>query len=309
MPAVLQNIYRYPVKSMGGQNLTSTRLAAKGIPGDRAWALKDERGLVGAKRFPELMSCEARLLSEPSTEQPSPPVEIRCPDGAVCQSDDDQITSTLSGLLGIDVSLWPLMPEDQLDHYLRIPGDPNADPQAELRKVFARTADEPLPDLSQFPAEIFKYQSPLGTYFDAFPLLLMSTNSLAEMQRAAPDSQIDVRRFRPNLLFDLSSDVATADSGAAQRPSAERAFAENPFPENRFPENEWAGKKLRLGGATLKVEMECPRCIMTTHGFGELPRDPAIMRALVRANGGNLGVYATVLEPGPVQLGDALEII
>jgi uncharacterized protein YcbX len=284
MRAVLQSIYRYPVKSMGGQTLTSTRLAAKGIPGDRAWALKDEQGLVGGKRFPELMSCEARLLSEPSTAQPSPPVEIRCPDGALCQSDDDQIRSVLSGLLGIDVSLWPLMPEDQLDHYLRTPGDPNADPEAELRTIFARTAAEPLPDFSQFPAEIFKYQSPLGTYFDAFPLLLMSTNSLAAMQRAAPDSQIDVRRFRPNLLFDLSVDLP-------------------------FPENEWAGKTLRLGGTTLQVEMECPRCIMTTHGFAELPRDSTIMRALVRANGGNLGVYATVLEPGPVQLGDALEIV
>jgi hypothetical protein len=288
MPTVLQNIYRYPVKSMGGQDLASTRLEAKGIPGDRAWALKDERGLVGGKRFPELMSCDARLLSEPTPEQPSPPVEIHCPDGAVCQSDDDQINSLLSGLLGIDVSMWPLMPEDQLDHYLRTPGDPNADPEAELRKVFARTADEPLPDLSQFPAEIFKYQSPLGTYFDAYPLLLMSTNSLAEIQRAAPDSQIDVRRFRPNLLFDLSPDAGSA---------------------NAFPENEWAGKTLRLGGATLQVEMECPRCIMTIHGFAELPRDPTIMRALVQANGGNLGVYATVLEPGPVQLGDALEII
>ena len=48
---------------------------------------------------------------------------------------------------------------------------------------------------------------------------------------------------------------------------------------------------------------------MTTHGFGSLPRDPAIMRTLVRETRGDLGVYATVKTPGAIGVGDTLSFI
>ena len=45
---------------------------------------------------------------------------------------------------------------------------------------------------------------------------------------------------------------------------------------------------------------------MTTVGFGDLPRDPGIMRALVEANNGNIGVYAKVVKGGVLNAGDSL---
>ena len=59
-----------------------------------------------------------------------------------------------------------------------------------------------------------------------------------------------------------------------------------------------------LGGdARIEVAMECPRCVMTTHGFDDLPKDPAIMRVLVSAASGNLGVYASVAAQGTLEVG------
>ena len=93
-------------------------------------------------------------------------------------------------------------------------------------------------------------------------------------------SQFDVRRFRPNIL------VETEESG--------------------FPENNWVGRRGEVGTAIIKVEVECPRCVMTTHGFSDLPKDPKIMRHLVKENGGNLGVYLSIEQPGEIAVGDSI---
>lgn len=69
------------------------------------------------------------------------------------------------------------------------------------------------------------------------------------------------------------------------------------------------GKTVRLGEAVLKMEILCPRCVMTTHPFQDLPEDPAIMRSVVQETGGDLGINASVLEAGTVRLGDELVVI
>lgn len=284
--ATVKSLHRYPVKSMGGELLQQTSFETLGIPGDRGWALRDETrgGIRGGKRFPELMGLQATCLEEPSAHARSPLARIEFPDGTSARTDDADINERLSEHLHNPVTLWPLLPADALDHYRR--GAPeSSDMEAELRRAFGRTADEPLPDLSQFPAELFEYESPPGTYFDAFPVLLLSQASLDSMTAAAPEQRFDVRRFRPNLLL------------------------ETPPGETGFPEDAWAGKRLQIGDAIFELQMRCPRCVMTTHGFGDLPKDPGIMRALVRAHGGDLGVYAQVVQPGIVRAGDTAVLL
>lgn len=280
----IASLYRYPVKSMGGNTLQSTALQVNGIPGDRCWVVRDEErgGIRGGKRFPALMGMQATLDAEPHDGQLSPPATIEFADGTRAQTSDADINERLSAAIGSPVTLWPLLPREQVEHYLRMPLPEGTDPDAYFREVFARTADEPLPDLSKFPAELMTYESPPGTYFDAYPLLIMSRASLASLQSAAPEQQMDVRRFRPNIVLDIDADG--------------------------FPEEAWAGRTATLGTAVLKMELACPRCVMTTHGFGDLPKDPGVMRALVKHNDGNLGIYASVIEAGTIAVGDTLQL-
>ncbi len=282
----IAEIHRYPIKSMLGEQLERAELTEHGLAGDRGWALKDEvRGaLTGAKRFAELMSYAARYVEEPTAEQRSPAVEIRAR-GRTLSSADGNVNDTLSELLGHRVSLWPLLPPELEAHYRREPLPEGTDIETMLRQLFARTPEEPLPDVSQFPEILATHESPPGTYFDAFPLLLLTRSALGELERRARSagnaSIFDARRFRPNLLID------TPDAG--------------------FVEDDWVGRELRMGDAIIKVEMPCPRCIMTTHGFDDLPKDPKVMRALVQHHGGDLGVYASVLQPGVIEVGARLE--
>lgn len=273
---------------MLGERLTEADLTGQGITGDRAWALRDEvRGsLTGAKRFPALMNMTARFAEAPGADNRSPEVLIRHAGGEL-SSRSGNVDEHLSEALGHPVSLWPLVPADDLAHYRRTAAPEGTDMESALRALFGRTEDEPLPDVSRFPETLASHETPPGTYFDAYPLLIMTRASLAALADAAAHagmtSIFDMRRFRPNLVVD------TADEG--------------------FVENAWIGRTLRIGAAELKVEMECPRCIMTTHAFADLPRDPKVMRALVKYNGGNLGVYASVSNGATIRAGDHAELI
>ena len=272
--ASVTHIYRYPVKSMMGETLSEADIAETGIPGDRGWAVRDEQrgGIRGGKKIPQLMT----LAAQSGATAPL----ITAPDGDSALASAEGINEWLSDKLNHPVTLWPLLPAEQLDHYRR--GAPDTeDFEQELRAVFGRLPDEPLPDLAGFE-ELLEFESPPGTYFDAFPLSIMSHQSLATMNQLDGDSLFDVRRFRPNLLVDI------------------------PDSDHPFPEQAWIGKTLSVGSVKLKIDMTCPRCSMTTHGFDDLPQDAQIMRKLVANSEGNLGIYASVVQAGTLTAGDSV---
>ena len=275
--ASVATIYRYPVKSMMGETLSETDIREAGIPGDRGWAVRDEKrgGIRGGKKIPQLMT----LAAKSGTAAPL----ITAADGDSASASSERINHWLGGKLNHPVTLWPLLPADQLDHYRR--GAPDTeDFEQELRAVFGRLPDEPLPDLAGFE-ELLEFESPPGTYFDAFPISIISQQSLNTMDQLEGESRFDVRRFRPNLLVDV------------------------PGSDLSFPEQAWVGKTLAIGSVTLKIDTTCPRCAMTTHGFDDLPQDPQIMRKMVANSGGNLGIYASVVKVGKVATGDSVSVM
>lgn len=246
--------------------------------GDRVWAVKEEglNSIQAAKKSPVLMQCSVRFVEAPSSTSLSSKVAIKLPEGNEVRSGEAGANAALSTLLGRPVELSPIV--EPQNAFGRKAPPAGTDVQAYLRDMFARTADEPLPDLFEFPADVMAYEAPPGTWFDAYPILLMTTQSFSALSTARAESNFDVRRFRPNILIDAGG------SG--------------------FVENSWIGKHLRIGATVFAIELACPRCIMTTHAVDELPKDPKIMRTLVQQNGGNAGVYARVVPPGVIRHGD-----
>lgn len=283
----VKEIWRYPVKSMQGEQLTETVLTAGGVPLDRGWALRDEatQTIVGAKKIANLLNCSARYI-DGTNAGAVPQVEITLPDGNTVRSDDTQINAMLSAALDQDVTLWPLLPADNKEHY-RTKHAPD-DMEAEMRAIFALEPDEPLPDFSSFPpdvlGELMEFATPVGTYFDAFPLDILTEASLRHLQTLTPESNLDIRRFRPNILVSDSEKVAGLE------------------------ETKWVGRPVTIGNAKVDAVMECPRCIMTTRAQGDLPRDASIMRTMVAHTAQNLSIYCNIAKPGRVAEGDAVTL-
>jgi uncharacterized protein YcbX len=303
----VKEVWRYPVKSMAGERLEACEVGPRGLYGDRGWALRDDAAgeIRGAKISPALMLCSARYREEPS-ENNVPHVDITLPDGARTASDDPEVSARLSELVGRRVTLWPLQPASDRAHYRRaMPGSRLvgllgrsrgvrrlmlgamrfARLDGGLRKDFGREPGEPLPDLSVLPAELFEYTSPPGTYFDAFPVHVVTTSTLDALARLGPDSRWDARRFRPNFLIETNGGV------------------------EGLVEAGWGGRGLRVGGLGLKCEIPAMRCSMTIQAQDGLPKDPKILRTIVREAGQNLGVYASVNTAARVSVGDAAELL
>jgi len=202
----VREVWRYPVKSMIGERINGSWVANGGVVGDRGWALRDEAAgeIRGAKKLTALMRCTARYVGEPR-EASVTHAEIELPDGERLRTDDPEASRRLSQVLGRTVTLCSLRPPDDRDHYRRAVPD-NPDMLGELRAIFGRLEDEPLPDLSSIPPELMEFTSPLGTYFDAFPIHLLTTSSLAALHQHNPAASFDVRRFRPNVVIEPEND-------------------------------------------------------------------------------------------------------
>jgi uncharacterized protein YcbX len=120
--------------------------------------------------------------------------------------------------------------------------------------------------------------------------MVMTTAALAALERALPDSNVDIRRFRPSLVIDTGDDGADATTAG-------------------HPEFDWRGRRATIGSATIEFGAPCPRCVMVTREISDaIPADGSVLRHIVRDLDQNLGVYATIVTPGQVGVGDELTL-
>jgi len=203
------------------------------------------------------------------------------PNGTSVTSDSGEVDGVLSAYFRRKVTLGRVAPDDfTIDQYH--PDVEDADPAGHRNTVVAQKLGAAL-----FAELGMESPVPVGSFFDVFPLSVLTTSTLARLSELRPQTRFDQRRFRMNVIV------------KTERPG--------------FIENDWIGHELRLGdGVRLKVVLPDPRCVMTTLAQEELPQDTDVLRTLVRHNRlqvGDLGqfpcagVYAVVAAPGTVRIG------
>jgi hypothetical protein len=241
-----------------------------GIAGDRGWALRDETAgeIRGGKKMPVLMQCAARYDAEP-TDGAIPPVTMTLPDGSTLRSGDADASERLSALTG--------PAPDAVAAAARrarraLPPRPAGRSRFrdELRQIFGRLPDEPLPDLSVIPQELFEYTSPLGTYFDLAPMHLLTTAHWRPSPRRLPARASTAGAFG-----------RTADRAGRRRLGTGRIRLVRPHPARRR-------RVLRDHHSRHALQHDDPG--------GRRPTEGSLGAAHHRRDANqNLGVYATVV--------------
>lgn len=235
----IDQLWRYPVKSFGGERVRTATIEPDGLLGDHVWAVldADSGNVASAKRFRrygDLLSCSARLLDDNDPRDPAA-LELVLPDGTVIRGDDADVHGMLSQVVHRDVRL----------------------------EARPRTYDEA-------------------------PVHLVSVSAVDALGTGEP-AEIAVRRFRPQIVVDTPGSPG-------------------------FVEDEWIGGHIAAGSAVLGPDKPTARCVMVTLTHQEVPARREMLRGITAVHqvpsGSDgkpapcIGVYATVLTPGCISVGD-----
>jgi uncharacterized protein YcbX len=276
---------------MLGEELDAVDLSEGGIVGDRAYALRDrETGKVASakhpKLWPDLLACRAAFVEPPRPGNELPPAQIDLADGTSAMSDAADVDAVLSRFFGRDVELAHAARNGYtIDQYH--PDEENYDPEGHRDEVVEVGLGAAFFNERGLPAAV-----PEGSFFDLFPLSVLTTSTLDELGELEPQSRFDARRFRMNVIVDT--------------------------PGRGFVENEWVGRTLTIGDEVrLGVALPDPRCVMPSLAQEDLPRDPRILKALAQHNridvAGALfpcaGVYAVAEATGTIRKGDRITLV
>jgi MOSC domain-containing protein len=272
------SLWRYPVKSMAGEELDSVHVSARGLRGDRAYALVDTaRGKVGSaksvRKFGGLLNCRARFATAPGSDDCMPAVRITLPDDSVVDSGQSDTDAKLSAAFGPQVSLESAAPDGLMLEF----------DAGTLGGKHAQTTALPVASAA-----------PSGTLFDYASVHIITTATLRRLTEAYPEGQITIQRFRPNIVVDCAD---------------ETGFVENAWPGRTLT----FGPEL-----VVRVSIPCPRCVIITLPHADLPHDPRILRTIADQNRLDLGdfghlpcagVYADVVRPGSIRRGDRVQLV
>lgn len=232
---VVTAIFRYPVKAMGGEELGAVDVDARGLVGDRGWALHEADGLLSTgkngRRFRRRDGVFELCASLPEGAGDHAP-RVVLPGGAVVVGGTPEADAALAAHVGAPVRLCP--------------------------------------------------ESHPGEHYDDAPVSLVGTATLAAAgDLTGAGGPLDVRRFRANLLLDTTEP---------------------------FVEEAWVGRVFAVGGVVLEGIGRVTRCRMVDVAQVGLPARRGVLRALGAERDARLAIYARVVRPGRIAVGDAVRL-
>ncbi len=276
-PIAVSTVWRYPIKSMMGEELNATEITPSGVLGDRAFALIDEETgkVVSAKnpkKWPDFFFYRAAYAAPPDAGE-LPPIWITLPSGQMVRSDDANLEARLSAALSRPIRMRSSAPQSpSLEQYW---------PEHEGQE-------------NEVSQEAVAGDAPAGTFFDYAALHLLTSGTIDRLRALYPQGRFEVRRFRPNIVIDTGGQegfVENAWVGKTLRiGSTVRILVTDPCPRCVMP--------------TL-AQGDLPR------DLGILHKGILHNRVHVPFAGKplpSIGVYARVLSPGLVRHGDAVEV-
>lgn len=264
-------LWRYPVKSMMGEELNAAEVTERGLVGDRQFAVVDAAtgkvaGAKNPRKWGNFFDFRAAYIEPPQRGSNLPAVRLTLPDGTVVTSEQPDLAQILSNALGREVAF------------------------AEARgngESSAATAEEYWPDMDglDYRDTVTDWELPAGTFFDLAVVHVLTTATIERLRALYPEGRFEVRRFRPNIVVATGTDA------------------------QGFVENDWIDHTIAIGDEVrLRITGHCPRCVMTTLPQGDLPKDPGILRTAAQHNQANVGVYADVVVGGTLRRGDPVTL-
>jgi uncharacterized protein YcbX len=272
---VVQDLFRYPVKSMRGERLSAVDIGMHGVIGDRAYALREANGrVVTAKKWANMLAFSARYEAPPAPGGLAP-LCITLPDGRTIQAQAPDASATLSAVLGRPVVLERAQ-SDRPSHAEIDPATVFGDVPVE--QVLPERTAATMPDA---------FALPLGTFLDSGSMHIVASGTLAHLRTLiGTDAQLDPRRFRPNILVETDSGI------------------------EGFMEDDWLAGTLEVGESVRVVQMRPTlRCVMTTHSQADLARDLRILRTAAQHHHDHVGVWAAIGTAGIVRVGDPVVLV
>ena len=267
----VEELWRYPVKSMMGEQLAATEVTESGLLGDRAFALRDtsDGKIATAKnprKWPNLFDYGAALTGTATVGKKLPPARITLPDGTTISTEQPDAGRILSAALKREVRL------EQIERAAASNQETSEEYWMDMEGLEHRDT-------------VTDFTLPEGTFFDTATVHILTTATLQRLHELYPEGRFAVPRFRPNVVVSLTDG------------------------SDGFVENAWLGRIVAIGeGVRLKIDLSCARCVMTTLAQGDLPKDPGILRTAARHNQVNVGVYASVLQGGKIRRGDSITL-